>query len=101
MRRARSSCAPSAPGLADFGVNGALARPLLRVLRANGMVLAENIGWQAAPNRDAVVAASVRVGAFPLASNRADSALLLTLEAAAYTIQVSGADGGSGIALVA
>ncbi|MBL9211419.1 MAG: endonuclease [Opitutaceae bacterium] len=88
------------PGLADFGVNGPLARPLVRVLRANGTVIAENIGWQAAPNRDALVTASARVGAFPLAANRADSALLLTLEPAAYTIQVSGADGGSGIALV-
>ncbi len=88
------------PGLADFGVNGTLARPLVRVLRANGTVIAENIGWQAAANREAVVTASTRVGAFPLASNRADSALLLALEAAAYTIQVSGAEGGSGIVLV-
>jgi hypothetical protein len=32
--------------------------------------------------------------------NRADSALLLALEPTAYTIQVSGADGGSGVVLV-
>jgi hypothetical protein len=88
------------PGLADFGVNGTLARPQVRVLRADGTVRAENIGWQAAANREAVVAVSARVGAFPLAPTRADSALLLALEAAPYTIQVSGADGGSGIVLV-
>jgi len=88
------------PGLADFNVTGVLARPQVKVLRADGTVIAENIGWQAAANRDTVVAASARVGAFPLAANRADSALLLALEPGPYTIQVSGADGGSGIVLV-
>jgi hypothetical protein len=84
----------------DFGVNGVLARPHVKVLRADGAVIAENIGWQATAGRDAVVAAGARAGAFPLALNRADSALLLALEPAPYTIQVSGADGGSGVALV-
>lgn len=88
------------PGLADFSVGGTLARPQLKVFDAAGRLVAENIGWQSAPQREALVAAGARAGAFPLAANRADSALLLTLAPAAYTLQVSGADGGSGIVLV-
>ena len=47
-----------------------------------------------------LVAATARVGAFPLNFSAADSALLVSLPPAPYTVQVSGADGGSGIALV-
>jgi hypothetical protein len=88
------------PGLADFGVSNFLAQPQLRVVLADGSVAAENMGWQSAAHRDALVAATVRVGAFPLASNRADSAVLLSLRPGSATIQVSGAEGGSGVALV-
>lgn len=88
------------PGLVDFGVAGVLDRPHVQILRPDGAVVAENIGWQSAADRAAVVAATARIGAFPLGPNRADSALLLALEPAAYTIQVSGADGGRGVVLV-
>jgi hypothetical protein len=88
------------PGLADFGVSGFLARPRVRVLYPDGQVAAENTGWQAAADGEVLVAATARVGAFPLRRDRADSALLLSLSPIAYTIQVSGADGGSGVALV-
>jgi hypothetical protein len=40
------------------------------------------------------------VGAFSLATGSADSAMVLTLPPGAYTAEVSGADGGTGIALV-
>ena len=43
---------------------------------------------------------SQRVGAFPLADGSRDSALLVTLMPGAYTIQVAGANGATGIALV-
>jgi endonuclease I len=88
------------PGLSDFGVSNFLARPLLKVVFSNGVVAAENIGWQSAANRDALIAASARVGAFPLNLNRADSAVFVSLAPLPYTIQVSGADDGSGVALV-
>jgi endonuclease I len=88
------------PGLVDFGVSGTLQYPKIKVVVGNGEVVAENIGWQSAPNQDALVAATTRVGAFPLRANRADSALLLSLLPVPYTIQVSGADGGTGVALV-
>jgi hypothetical protein len=59
-----------------------------------------NTGWQSAAHRDVLVAATARVAAFPLNLSEADSALLVSLPPALYTVQVSGADGGSGIALV-
>ncbi len=88
------------PGLAEFGVGNALARPRLTVLRSDRSIAAENTGWQGTANREAMVAAAARVGAFPLSATNADSALLLPLNATSYTIQVSGADGGTGVALV-
>lgn len=88
------------PGLADFAVRGILERPRLRVVLPDGTVTAENTGWQSAGDLAALVAATTRSGAFPLQANRADSALLIPLLAAPYTIQVSGADGGTGVALV-
>jgi len=39
------------------------------------------------------------VGAFPLPSGSADSAVLLTLQPGAYTVQITSAKGNSGIAL--
>jgi len=47
-----------------------------------------------------LTAAAGRVGAFTLQAGRADAALIATLPAGAWTIQVSGADGGSGVVLV-
>lgn len=88
------------PGLAEFNVSDFLARPRIRVLSPGGVVIAENTGWQGAGDREALLAATQRAGAFPLQANRADSALLVSLSALPYTIQVSGADGGTGIALV-
>ena len=88
------------PGLADFGVSAFLERPQLKVVSDNGVVAAENIGWQSAGSLEALIAATASVGAFPLSTVRADSAVLISLRAVPYTIHVSGADGGSGVALV-
>jgi hypothetical protein len=41
-----------------------------------------------------------QVGAFALPSTSADSAVLVTLSAGAYTVQVSGVNGTTGNALV-
>lgn len=87
------------PGLGAFGVSGTLARPSIVVLSGNRMAAA-NSGWEASPDSTAVVAASARVGAFALRPSQADAALLTTLPAGAWTIQVAGADGGAGVVLV-
>jgi uncharacterized delta-60 repeat protein len=85
------------PALGSFGVSGALADPRLELFRG-ATKIAENNDWSAAAD---IVAATARVGGFPLASGSADSALLVTLEPGSYTAQVSAAPGiAAGAALV-
>ncbi len=92
----------SGPALAQFGISGALADPLLQLYGsgANGTsaLLGSNAGWSGDPQ---VAAVAASVGAFPWASpNSADSALLVTLPPGAYTAEVSGAAGDAGISLI-
>ena len=100
------------PALTPLGVAGALSSPILTVYdsASPASVIATNAGWQNSPiqGTSAVVsgiqpatsAVMSSVGAFGLASGSADSAMILTLPAGAYTAQVSGANGTTGIALV-
>jgi len=84
------------PGLASFGVPGTLVDPKLQVFSSSGTVLAANDNWEAA-----LALAFAKVGAFVLPSASRDAALLVTLDAgSSYTVQVSGADGGTGEALI-
>jgi hypothetical protein len=85
------------PGLAAFNVTGTLVDPSLTVVNANtGAVIASNNDWSAT-----LAPTFARVGAFPLPAGSRDAALLVTLPAgASYTVQVAGADGGTGEALV-
>lgn len=85
------------PSLAQFGVSGVLAEPALVLYDSSGNVIASNTGWGGDPN---LAAAFTLTGAFSLAPTSADSALLVTLPPGGYTAQVSGADGGTGQALV-
>jgi len=74
----------------------ALAQPVLTLFDSNGNVLLTNSGW----NNDLSLAATFgRFGAFPYAANSADAAAVITLQPGAYTMQVSGANGTTGIAL--
>ncbi len=92
----------SGPALAQFGVSGALADPLLQLYRDNGdgtsTLLGSNAGW----NADARIAAeAASVGAFSWGTSAsADSAVLVTLPPGAYTAQISGASGDTGVSLV-
>ena len=88
------------PGLADFGVGGALLDPALRIVDSAGRTVAENDDWEAAANVAALEAAAKRLGAFALRRGTRDSALLATLAPGSYTVIVSGVDGATGIALV-
>jgi hypothetical protein len=87
------------PGLAAFGVQGTLARPSLVVMSGTRSIAA-NAGWESSADAAAITAASADAGAFVLQNGRADAALITTLPAGAWTIQVSGADGGSGVVLI-
>lgn len=84
------------PALAAFGVSGALADPKMEVFGSNGVLIGANDNWQAS-----LAPIMTQVGGFALAVGSRDAALLLNLNAnASYSVQVSGADGGTGEALV-
>jgi N-acetylmuramoyl-L-alanine amidase len=84
------------PGLAPFGVTGALADPKLEIFDATGNKLAENDTWE---RPLAATFASVAAFGLPLASS--DAALVVSLPAGrGYTAQLSGVNGGTGEAIV-
>ena len=88
------------PGLGQFGVTGALQRPVLTVF-SGSTAIAGNAGWSGAANSVQIEQAAAAVGAFPLARNSADSAVLLTLTAGEnYTAGVESVDGTPGAVLI-
>jgi hypothetical protein len=87
------------PGLGQFGVAGVLARPSM-TLFSGSTPIASNAGWEAGRVAGDIAAAGSSVGAFPLAAGSSDCAMLVRLEPGIYTVQVGGADGGTGQALV-
>jgi hypothetical protein len=84
------------PSLRAFGLPDALARPTLTLFRG-GNSLARNSGWAGAAD---VAAAGLQAGAFPLAVDAQDAALLLHLAPGAYTAQITGEGTATGVALV-
>ncbi len=87
------------PALGTFGVAGALADPRLELFQAQAggqsVRVQENDNWLAS---DAAIFASV--GAFPLAPNSLDAAISQSaLGAGAYSAQVSGVGGATGVVL--
>jgi hypothetical protein len=87
------------PTLANFNVTGVLAMPVLTIFNSGGVAIATNTGWGTGPNPGQVTAVGSSVGAFALPSGSADSALVLTLPPGSYTMEISGANGTTGIAL--
>jgi sugar lactone lactonase YvrE len=86
----------SGPALAPFGVTGVLSDPQLTLNNTNG-ILAANNGW----NGNAQIASTaISVGAFAwnIASSL-DSGLVESLHGGAYTAQVAGSSGDTGVAL--
>jgi hypothetical protein len=88
------------PTLAQFGVSGVLAQPVLSLASSSGASIATNSSWGSASNAAQISAATASIGAFSLPAGSADSAILVNLPPGVYTAVVSGASGGSGIALV-
>lgn len=87
------------PALTQFGVTGALALPQLSIA-SGATVLAQNSGLGSSADAAAIVAAASQVGAFAIPANAADAAILINLAPGAYTAQVSGLGGTTGVALV-
>jgi streptogramin lyase len=85
------------PGLTQYGVTGVLATPSVTVEDSTGATVGSNTGWGGGAT---LTAAFAQAGAFALQPNSADSALLITLPAGSYTVQVAGTNNSTGIALV-
>jgi hypothetical protein len=62
-------------------------------------VIASNTGWGTGTNPAQITSAGASVGAFALASGSADSALIVNVSAGAYTMQLSGVNNSTGVAL--
>jgi hypothetical protein len=81
------------PSLAASGVSPVLADPKLQLFQ-DQTLLKENDNWQSAPNASDITATTLPP------SNPKEAAILVRLEPGNYTTVVTGADGGTGIALV-
>jgi hypothetical protein len=87
------------PTLARFGLGNLLEDPRLRVFSGNRQI-AENDDWQASSAAALIESVAGVLGAFDLDDGSKDAGVLLTLEPGAYTVQASGVDGTTGVALV-
>jgi arabinogalactan endo-1,4-beta-galactosidase len=86
----------SGPALTPFGVAGVLADPQLTLQGPSG-VIATNDGWGGSA---AIAAAAAAVGAFAWSDAAShDAALLESLSAGAYTAEIAGQSGDTGVAL--
>ena len=98
------------PALEPFNVSGALASPELVLFDASSTAVATNVAWGTQPTlggssvpavvQPATSAVFGQVSAFALPEGSADCAMVATLPPGAYTAQVSGAGGTTGVALV-
>jgi alkaline phosphatase len=88
------------PSLVKYGVTGVLADPVLRVLNNAGSTIATNDNWESVPALAAMRSMSSLVGAFELDAGSKDAAVQVTLPPGNYTVQVEGAGGATGIALL-
>ncbi len=82
------------PGLAGFGVSGALVDPRVELV-SGATTVASNDNWLAADAATMTVA-----GAFALTSGSKDAAFVTSLAPGAYTAPLTATDGGSGVALL-
>jgi sugar lactone lactonase YvrE len=87
------------PSLSQFNVTGVLAQPVLRVADVTQSIIDGDTGWSTNLNASDIATAAINVGAFPLPPNSADSATLITLSPGTYTMEVSGVDDTTGVAL--
>lgn len=82
-----------------FGISGVLAQPRLS-LHTGSLRVRTAFAWSAETNMNEIRQAANRAGAFPFDDNSKDSAILTTLSPGSWTVQVQGADDGTGVALL-
>lgn len=83
------------PTLADFGVAGALADPVLTIYNAAGSAVGTNDNWSGTE----VSSTAAVVGATPLKTGSLDAATLVSLSPGPYTVQIRGKASANGVAL--
>lgn len=84
------------PGLAQFGVAGALADPVLSVFQ-QGRLISTNDDWG---GEAMLAAAASAVGAFPFLPASKDAAVVLSLVPSSYSAEVVDGSHGTGITVV-
>jgi hypothetical protein len=85
------------PTLASFQVANTLTNPQLCLYDSSGNIIESNYGWNNSPT---LAAAALRVGAFAFKSGSLDTAMLVTLAPGAYTTQLTGLGGTSGMGMI-
>jgi len=80
------------PSLANFGVSGSLADPVVQLNRGDGSLVMVNDNWKNTQQAEIT-------GAGLAPSNDKEAALIATLTAGNYSAIVSGKNGGTGVAL--
>jgi hypothetical protein len=89
--------------LADFGVDGVLADPVLRLFRSTpsgAELLQTNGDWSTASNAAQITSTASAVGGFALTAGAGDAALLVDLDPGSYTVELAGVDAGTGVGLI-
>jgi hypothetical protein len=86
------------PSLSQFSVTGVLAQTTLGVY-SGSTVVASNTGWGTSSDPALIASTAAQVGAFAFAANSGDSAQIVNLTAGGYTIQISGVNSTTGVAL--
>ncbi len=85
------------PTLGAFGVPGTVADPQLTLFNDKSAKIGENNDWGGTAE---LTAAFNSVGAFALPANSKDAAVLVTLQPGLYSVQVSGVNSTTGVAIV-
>lgn len=85
------------PTLASFQVANTLTNPQLCLYDSSGNIIESNYGWNNSP---ILAAAALQVGAFAFKSGSLDTAMLVTLAPGAYTTQLNGLGGTSGMGMI-
>lgn len=86
------------PALAKFGLSGVNTDPVLGLYDTAGRLLGGNDNWVS--DSASLTQATASVGAFAFEAASRDAAVLATLPAGAYTVQLTGAGAASGVALI-
>jgi outer membrane protein assembly factor BamB/subtilisin family serine protease len=82
---------------APYNVTGTIAQPEIDLYNQSNVVIQSNKGWA---NDATVTAADTQAGAFALAANSVDAAMVATLSPGSYTLQLVGQNGSTGVGLV-